>query len=63
MKYTITDWATNYLQFNGKFNFSAYGQNKGVPMEFNSFYEACEYLDLNFDDETREDLYIKEIKK
>lgn len=50
-KYVIQDWASNYLQHNGKFNFSAYGANKGTPMEFDSFDDACEYIYQNYADE------------
>ena len=51
-KYIITDWASNVLQYNEKFNFSAYGTNKGVPMEFKSFDDAQEYIeDMKLEDE------------
>lgn len=51
-KYIITDWASNVLQYNEKFNFSAYGANKGVPMEFKSFDDAQEYIeDMKLEDE------------
>ncbi len=44
MKYIVKDWASNVLQHNGKFNFSAYGANNGVPMLFDSFDDAWAYL-------------------
>ena len=51
-QYIITDWASNVLQYNEKFNFSAYGVNKGVPMEFKSFDDAQEYIeDMKLEDE------------
>ena len=52
--YMIQDWACNTLQYNGKFNFSRYGACLGVPMTFESFDDAADYitekLDDNFDD-------------
>ena len=63
MKYAITDWASNYLQYNGKFNFSAYGKNKGVPMEFETFEDGWEYLYEKFpDEECFDDYYVVELE-
>lgn len=50
-KYIITDWASNVLQYNEKFNFSAYGANKGSPLEFKSIEDAQEYIDMKLEDE------------
>jgi hypothetical protein len=60
--FIIQDWASNTLQFNGKFNFGAYGENKGSPMEFKSFDDAIEWMDQNVSEEDRENLYIKKCK-
>ena len=60
-KYIITDWASNVLQYTGKFNFSAYGANKGVPMEFESLEDAQEYIeDMKLDKD--DDLYVEVLK-
>lgn len=59
MKYIIQDWASNTLQYNGKFNLGAYGSDLGSPLVFASFEDACEYVDTYLD-EYREDIYIEE---
>lgn len=62
-KYVIQDWASNYLQHNGKFNLSAYGANKGVPMEFDSTDDAWEYLYQKYpDEECFEDFFVVELE-
>lgn len=58
--YMIQDWASNTLQYNGKFNFSAYGAYLGVPMTFETFEDAAEYISEKLDDNF-DDLYIEEI--
>ena len=58
--YIIKDWASNVLQYNGKFNFSSYGANYGVPMEFNSFDDAWEWLYCQFPNEECFDDYFVE---
>ena len=60
-KYIIQDWASNTLQYTGRFNFGSYGNERGVPKTFKSFDDAAEYLDLNYTENEREDLYIEEI--
>lgn len=60
--YLICDWASNVLQYNGKFNFSAYGANKGSPMEFKTFEDGWEYIYQNFKEEDYEDLYVDKRK-
>jgi len=59
-KYIIQDWASNTLQYTGKFNFGNYGNERGVPKTFKSFDDAVEYLDLKYSEEECEDLYIEE---
>lgn len=64
-KYIITDWATNILQHNGRFNFSAYGAWTGSPMEFKTQDDAEEYLNKMLGDDQedeRGDYYIEESK-
>lgn len=49
-QWVIIDWSWNYLQYTGKFNFSAGGHMTGVPMVFNSQEDGFEYMDThNFD--------------
>jgi len=43
-KFIIQDWASNILQYSGKFNFSAYGAYTGSPMLFDDFEEAWGWL-------------------
>jgi hypothetical protein len=52
-QYIITDWASNVLQYTGKFNFSAYGANVGSPMLFDEF---CNDFGYEFKNESE---YIK----
>jgi len=60
IKFIIHDWATNYLQHDGKFNYSHYGQNKGIPMEFDSFDDGWAWIDENIksDDDESVDLWV-----
>ena len=63
MKYMIKDWASNVLQYNGKFNFSAYGANNGAPMEFEDFESAWEWLYYRHPNkECFDDYFVEEIK-
>jgi hypothetical protein len=60
MKYIIQDWACNTLQTTGKFNFGAYGQNKGSPMTFQSFEDGWAWIDENIlDVEAHQDLFVE----
>ena len=62
-KFIIQDWASNYLQHDGKFNFSAYGANKGVPMEFDSYDDAWDFIFENYkDDEAFNDCFVTELE-
>ncbi len=56
--FIIQDWASNTLQHDGKFNFGKYGKDMGVPMEFQSFEDALEWIDTNISDDEKEDLYV-----
>jgi hypothetical protein len=61
-QYVIIDWASNYLQYTGKFNFYAYGANKGVPMLFKDFESAWGWIYENIqDEEMYQDLFVEEI--
>jgi hypothetical protein len=60
--FIITDWCSNVLQYNGKFNFSAYGADTGVPMKFKTFDDAWEYLHEKYDDESLEEFHVEEMK-
>lgn len=62
-KYIITDWASNVLQYNEKFNFSAYGANKGSPMEFKSFDGGWDWIFENIEsEEDQENYYVTEVR-
>lgn len=61
--YIIQDWAGNTLQYTGKFNFGSYGTNLGVPLTFNTFDDAWEWLYIKFPiEETFDDYYVLENK-
>ena len=45
--WVIIDWAWNYLQYTGKFNFSAGGANTGAPMIFETQEDGFEYMDTH----------------
>lgn len=57
-QYCIQDWASNFLQRNGRFNQSAYGAWSGDVMLFDSFDDAWEYIDVNGLD--AEEVYVME---
>jgi hypothetical protein len=46
-QWVIIDWAWNYLQHTGKFNFSSGGTNHGSPMTFSTQDEGFEFMDNN----------------
>ena len=46
-QWVIIDWAWNYLQHTGKFNFSAGGHMTGVPMIFETQDDGFEYMDIH----------------
>jgi len=56
--FIIQDWASNTLQHNGKFNFGTYGSDLGVPMEFESFDDAWDWLYIKFPDQECFDDYF-----
>jgi len=58
--YIITDWAGNVLDFKGRFKLP----QLAVPIEFDSFDDAEEWLCINLKDydEERQDIYIEESK-
>lgn len=61
-QYIITDWASNVLQHNGKFNFSAYGADCGVPMLFDSFDGGWDWIFENIKkEENQDELYVTEV--
>lgn len=64
--FVIQDWAANFLQFNGKFNFSAGGASQGVPMTFASRDDAEDYLiellGENYDEE-RSEYYVENLNQ
>ena len=63
-KYIIQDWASNTLQHNGQFNRGCYGQDKGVPMIFESFEDGWDWIYTNVkDEEAYQDLYVEEYLK
>lgn len=64
-KYIIKDWASNVLQYNGKFKSTSYGSmGVGVPMKFNSFDDAWDWIYTNIDDEEAyQDLIVEELTK
>lgn len=59
--FIIQDWASNVLQYNGKFNFSSYGANRGTPMHFSSFDAAWDYIYEKFPDDEHQDLFVEAI--
>lgn len=46
-QWVIIDWAWNYLQHTGKFNFSAGGALTGSPMVFPTQEDGFEYMDTH----------------
>lgn len=58
--YIIIDCFNNALQYNGKFNFSAYGSDFGVPMEFNDIEDAYDYISI-IDPNNSEDLIVEKL--
>jgi len=60
-QYIITDWASNVLQYNGKFNFSAYGANVGSPMLFDSFTSAWDWISEKFDEQDHDEYDVKQL--
>jgi hypothetical protein len=44
-QWIIVDWAGNYLQYTGKFNFSAGGAWTGSPMVFDSQDDGFDYME------------------
>lgn len=62
-QYIITDWASNVLQHTGKFNFSAYGADCGVPILFDSFDDGWDWIFENIDsEEDQENYYVTEVR-
>lgn len=55
----IQDWDGNILSFDGYFK----RPQLAVAMEFESFDDGWEYIDINFPQEDHEDLYVKEIEQ
>lgn len=63
VKFVIQDWAGNFLQYTGKFQFGAYGKLPGVPMEFQSWDDAEDWLSEKLGDayeSDRGEYYIEE---
>lgn len=58
-KFIIQDWAGNILDFKGKFKLP----QLAVPMEFKFFDDAWEYIDLNIDKDSHEDIFVFEKQK
>lgn len=56
--FIIQDWASNTLQYTGKFNFGCYGNDLGVPLKFKTFDDACEYIDTHYNEEESQDLFV-----
>lgn len=57
MKFIIKDWAGNILNFKGKFDLPTFA----VPMKFNSFDDAWEYIYEHFNEcesQTYDDFYV-----
>jgi hypothetical protein len=61
MRYIIKDWASNVLQYSGKFNFSSYGANTGTPYIFASFDDAWDYILQNIPEDSHDDLFVEEL--
>ena len=55
-KFIIEDWAGNILDFKGIFK----SPQLAVPMEFSSFDDAWEYIDLNIDENNHDDVFAIE---
>ena len=55
-KFIIEDWAGNILDFKGQFKLP----QLSVPMEFESFDDAWEYIDLNIDEDCHDDVFVIE---
>lgn len=55
-KFIIEDWAGNILDFKGKFKLP----QLAVPMEFDSFDDAWEYIDSNINEDNHEDIFVIE---
>lgn len=55
-KFIIEDWAGNILDFKGKFKLP----QSAVSMEFESFDNAWEYIDLNINEDSHEDVFVTE---
>lgn len=58
--FIIQDWAGNTLQYTGRFNFGRYGNDLGVPMTFDTFHDASEFIDSKYSEYDRQDIYIQE---
>lgn len=62
-KFIIQDWASNTLQYNGKFNRGCYGQDIGVPKKFKSFEDGWDWIYSNIKDEDcYQDLFVLILK-
>lgn len=55
-KFIIEDWAGYILDFKGKFKIP----QLSVPMKFESFDAAWEYIDSNIDEDSHEDVFVIE---
>lgn len=55
-KFIIEDWAGNILDFKGKFQLP----QLSVPMEFESFDDAWEYIDSNIIEGSHDDIFVIE---
>jgi len=53
MKYIIKDWAGNVLDYTGVFKLPEFA----VPMEFDDFDDAWDFICDRFPDEIHEDLH------
>jgi hypothetical protein len=53
--FIIKDWADNIFDFRGRFERPCFA----VAMEFSDFDAAMEFIDVNFDDETREEIFVE----
>lgn len=53
--YIIKDWAGNVFDFRGKFMLPQFA----VALEFDDIDSANEFIEVNFDDETLEDIFVE----
>lgn len=58
MKYIIKDWVGNILDFKGRINSKEFA----VPMEFESFEDANEYVVEHFKETDWDEMHVEELK-